>query len=359
MGEFVAKSKRYGGIDGLRAYSIIAIVLMHVLSNGKYSLSGFIFQQLIPSFANFVFMFMVISGFAMCCGYYNKFVEKQITVEQFYTKRYVKIWPFFTLLCLIDFIISPSVHSLYETFANLTLCFGLLPDPHIAVIGVGWFLGLVFVFYILFPFFCFLLTNKRRALFSLAIMLILNVLCTVYFFNTDHVMSNFSARTSIVYCAVFFLTGGIAFLYKERLGRIADKYRWVLWLFCVAVTCAYYFLWDGVPVMLVMFSLLLILAMGEKKSKILSNPFTRFISDISFEIYLCHMVIYRIIEKTHMLHSFDSDLNSFVFSFITTFTGAVVFSLAAKWGLKKISLLTKRMKMSIIQIQTKELNHGK
>lgn len=52
------KVERYEGIDGLKAYSIIGIVLMHVLVNGEYGIGGFVFERLIPSFTNLVFFFL-------------------------------------------------------------------------------------------------------------------------------------------------------------------------------------------------------------------------------------------------------------------------------------------------------------
>ena len=64
------KADRYEGIDGLKAYAIIGIALMHVLANGEYGIGGFVFERLIPSFTNLVFLFMMVSGFGMCCGYY-------------------------------------------------------------------------------------------------------------------------------------------------------------------------------------------------------------------------------------------------------------------------------------------------
>ena len=119
--------ERYEGIDGLKAYAILGIALMHVLANGEYGIGGFVFERLIPSFTNLVFLFMMVSGFGMCCGYYQKIVDQKISVEDFYKKRYVKTWPYFALLCALDFVISPSKESLFEVFANLTLCQGLLP----------------------------------------------------------------------------------------------------------------------------------------------------------------------------------------------------------------------------------------
>ena len=140
------KADRYEGIDGLKAYAIIGIALMHVLANGEYGIEGFVFERLIPSFTNLVFLFMMVSGFGMCCGYYQKIIDQKISVEDFYRKRYIKIWPYFALLCALDFVISPSKKSLFEVFANLTLCQGLLPNAKISVIGVSWTLAVIFVF---------------------------------------------------------------------------------------------------------------------------------------------------------------------------------------------------------------------
>ena len=36
----ITKMDRYEGIDGLKAYSILGIVLMHILANGKYEVEG-------------------------------------------------------------------------------------------------------------------------------------------------------------------------------------------------------------------------------------------------------------------------------------------------------------------------------
>lgn len=216
MGERNGNKTRYDAIDGLRAYSAIGIALMHVLVNGNYMLSSFIFEQVIPSFTNLVFLFMVVSGFSLCCGYFHQVINNLISVNEFYSKRYAKIWPFFALLCVLDFVISPSKNALYEVFVNLTLCFGLLPNADISVIGVGWFLGLVFVFYLVFPFFCYLLSDKERAWRSFAATLVFHYLCTVRFT---------AGRANIVYSAMFFVAGGMIFLYKETLQKIAEKYH--------------------------------------------------------------------------------------------------------------------------------------
>lgn len=95
---------KYKKLDYLRATSALGILLMHVLVNGNYELSGFVFDRLIPSFTDLVFLFMVISGFSMCCGYYTKIRNNEINIDDFYIKRFKRTWSYFALLCFIDFI---------------------------------------------------------------------------------------------------------------------------------------------------------------------------------------------------------------------------------------------------------------
>jgi len=177
--------------------------MMHVKANGNYDLPGFIGTQIIPSFTDFVFLFMVVSAFGLCCGYFEQFSSGSINLESFYKKRFLKILPFFALLSLIDVLLSPSKEAVIELFANVTLLFGLLPNADITVIGVGWFLGVIFVFYLLFPFFTVLLKTKRRAWISFVITVLYNIVCQLYFFNSDHVVESFGPRKNIVYCFIF------------------------------------------------------------------------------------------------------------------------------------------------------------
>ena len=91
---------------------------MHVLANGEYGLQGFVFEQLIPSFPDLVLLFLVISGFGMCCGYYQKIIDQKISIEDFYKKRYSKIWPYFALLCLLDFAVVAGAFAKCRYFGD-------------------------------------------------------------------------------------------------------------------------------------------------------------------------------------------------------------------------------------------------
>ena len=337
--------ERYEGIAGLKAYAILGIALMHILANGNYDLNGFMFQKLIPSFTNLVFLFMMVSGFGMCCGYYQKFKDQKIGVCEFYIKRYSKIWPYFALLCVFDFVMSPSKSALYEVFANLTLCQGLLPNMNISVIGVSWTLAVIFVFYLLFPFFCFLLENKKRAWLVFVCAVIYNFVCSTYFFDESHIADrvavNFSARTNILYCAVYFAAGGLVFLYRKELAEFASKYKVVAGAILLIATVAYFALGGSTITMLFFCVAALVYTLGCRTGGVLVNPVAKFLGGICFEIYLCHMVIYRVLEKLHLVHLFGNGLLAYIFTAVAVICGSVGFSVCAKWFLNKIETFIK------------------
>ena len=317
--------KRYDALDGVRALACIGIVLMHVLANTEYNLSGFIYDQMIPSFTHFTFLFMSVSGFGMCCGYYDRMISGNIDIVSFYKKRYKKILPFFALLCFMDLIISPSLNSLYEVFANLTLCFGLIPNENITVIGVGWFLGTVFAFYMLFPFFCFLLANKKRAWLALLASYIMHYLCEIYF-DAD--------KRAIVYSFVFFMVGGMVFIYKEEIEKVSSM-KWISIILLVISSGIYFFVTDMTVVMLLIGVCVLIMSLFISEKGFLINPITKFLGGISFEIYLCHMFIFRIVEKLHLLDVTDNDYINYILVFIAVFAGTIVFAYVAKIMINK------------------------
>ena len=337
-----AKADRYEGIDGLKAYAIIGIALMHVLANGEYGIGGFVFERLIPSFTNLVFLFMMVSGFGMCCGYYQKIIDQKISVEDFYKKRYIKIWPYFALLCALDFVISPSKESLFEVFANLTLCQGLLPNAKISVIGVSWTLAVIFVFYMLFPFFCFLIGNKKRAWSVAVAALVFNWLCTNYFK---------AGRTNIVYDAIYFIAGGLIFLYRKELVEFAAKYKVIAGAILLIATVAYFALGGSTLTMLFFCVAALIYTLSCRTGGVLVNPVAKFLGGISFEIYLCHMVIYRVLEKLHLVHMFGNGLLAYIFTAVAVICGSVVFSVCAKWFLNKIETFLKE------RVNNRRVNH--
>ena len=334
--------ERYESLDGLRAYAAIGIVMMHTLANISVKPSeNYVTLTLIPWFTDFTLMFMVISGFSLCCGYYEGIKTGSISLNEFYKKRYMRILPFFMCLCFLDLFLSPSLEQVYMLFANATLCFNLIPNVNITMIGVGWFLGIVFVFYLLFPFFVFMLDNKHRGLLSLGISLTLVWMTTVYSFNAG-ITEPHIGRQNIIYCMPLFMAGGMAYLYRDRLA--AFRKRWMragCLMACAVVTVAFFVVRQSITLSnfghllseLVLFTMWLIYAMVSN-DVVLNNSLVKFVSGISMEVYLCHMVIFRIVEKLHLEKFIGNADLTYMVTCVAVIGGAICFS----WIMKRYVL---------------------
>lgn len=289
------------------------IVLMHMRANNNYEISGYVYNTVIPSFTDFVFLFMTVSAFGMCSGYYGKVLGSQISFSEFYGKRFKKVLPFFAALVLLDIIASPSAASLCEGFADLTLLFGFLPNAgSISVIGVGWFLGLVFVFYLIFPFFCVLLENKRRAWITFVVSILYNFVCASYFKV---------GRTNILYSACFFIAGGLIYLYQNELTRLN---QWIAFGIAGGAIVLYYIIGGNTVMCLLVSSALLIYAIIDRGGN--GSRATRFFSSISMEIYLSHMMIFRIVEMCGLNRIFGNGWLQYIATVVVVITGASIFA---------------------------------
>ncbi len=310
---------RYEALDGLRALACLGIITKHVLANTEYQLEGFLYREVISTADSLVAFFMMISAFSICCGYYQKVVDHTIDFSSFYIKRIKRILPLFAALSILELIMKPSIGALCEAFANMTLFFGFIPNADISVIGVGWFIGVIFIFYFMFPFFCFLISSKRRAWFAFGVLVILNLICDFYFH---------SGNKNMAFDAVFFMAGCLLYLYREV---IADsKYRLMFLFAFIVILCLRFIIGGYTLVMLVLFMSALACGICASDKSILCLLPLRFLGQISFEMYLFHMVVFRLVEKAGLLSLTANNYINYWLVYVSVVTGAVLISLVWK-----------------------------
>lgn len=336
--------EKYENFDGIRTFSAIGILCMHVLILGQFpeNAVGDSAYRMIAGMGVLVQLFFMLSGFGMCCGYYEKMKSGTVDLNRFFSRRYVKIWPFFTTLVCIDILSEVVMGSglsrslLYEAFANITLLFGFLPGRDFQVMGIGWTLGVIFGFYCLFPFFVFALWTKKRAWFSLLITLVLDYLCKTYF-----AVGNMAAGHICLQWMCCFVAGGVIYLYKENIVHWNRSYPWLGWVLIAAglfLTLAFFPDWGqmfSIVKTVAGFSLVLIGTLSDRKA-LLTNGFTRKISDISLEIYLSHVFILRIIQKAGIIQMIPNPTNAYITMVILTIVGSAVFSWVFRFSSKHI-----------------------
>jgi peptidoglycan/LPS O-acetylase OafA/YrhL len=306
----------------LRTLACIGIVAMHVCANISVTPTDcWLTKVFIPWFSDFTLLFFMVSAFSMCCGYYTKVKERTISLNDFYRKRYLKILPFFALLVVIDNIVSPSFESVLQGYADILLAFGFI-GYDITVIGVGWFLGTIFVFYIIFPWFVFLLDNKRRG-WAVLVMAYLMHLILQYDFHCG-------SRSNILWTLPFLLIGGLIYLYRDTLSKWVRAHSIVMLAVAVLATVLFFIF----PIRcssteMIVFALWLIYGVGTS-NVVLNNKAVSFFSGISMEVYLCHMVMFRVVERMHLENIIGNANLTYVISLVMVLAGAIVFSVVAK-----------------------------
>ena len=339
------KKMHYYGIDFLRAFSCIEIIVMHVKANTTYEISGF-YDTFISSLTQLVYLFIMVSGFGMCTGYHEKISKNQIDLDSFYGKRYKKTLPFFAFLLLIAVIIDRNAVTTVEALMELTLTYGLLPNNELDTIGVSWTLGVIFLFYFLFPFIVFLTKTKKRAVLSFIVSILINYACSYYFFTTKFVIESFSYRHSFIYCTPYFFAGALIYLYRDELIRFVTHFKWIMACLAIISVILYYIVPDEIGKFNV-FTLktlltcvcLLVLALG-CNGKLSKSKLNTYLSSISMEMYLCQMVLFRAAEKMHLLYIFGKDWLSFLVCNIIVIIFIIIFVECFKHGTKLILNLT-------------------
>ena len=120
------------------------------------------------------------------------------------------------------------------------------------------------------------------------------------------------------------------YLYREK---VKSFNRWIIGAAAIAVVIFYFAISDSVYSL---FAIYVIFAMGgialsgSVSRTIFQNRAVRFLASISMEIYLCHMFVYRVVEKMHLLHITGNEILNYVSVCIATICGAIVMSLVLK-----------------------------
>lgn len=212
-----------------------------------------------------------------------------------------------------------TLDGVYEGIMEVSMVYGLLPNNELSTLGVSWTLGVIFLFYMLFPYFVFLLKNRQRAWLTFIAALFINQMCTQYFFTEKFVVSTFSYRHSFLFCTPFFVVGGMIFLYKTEIERIVNKYRVLFLISCLVATVIWYRLSHsvlGIDIFtlnsVIMFGLWLMYAIGVK-SRFMSSHILGNLGKISMEMYLAQMIAFRVIEKARLLYILGTGWESFLF----------------------------------------------
>lgn len=328
--------KKYGDtsfITGLRAYAVFAVIMIHCGGAGLRD-----FGQIGNNIADWgktgVYMFFVISGFAITASFY-----KEKTIGRFYLKRLVRIIPlYYGVMFLAYFIWN---HNEISLLLHLLFVNWLHPDYANDMLSVEWSIPIEIFFYALFP---FLLRNadlKRMAVLSiLALGLFFFLHYAVQFGITKQVLPDDAKLryhfSPFQHFFPFFL-GSLAYFTRERFYALPRMQRELLFLAACAIVAQIWLIGYGPEMVLVSVSTFLIILSGGRENRfttlLMDNRPVLFLGKISYSLYLTHITAISLAQEWWPASPFHTFISASVLAIgISTLTYFIIETPPQKWA---------------------------
>lgn len=324
----------------LRFLSALSVLIGHLImwGNRKYGLNMSELDQYAAYMTVGVDVFFLISGFIMI------YVSGQSTSNlqdlkqrclNFLYKRICRIYPVWWLLLLLllpvylwnPFLISSDPNS-NLSFIN---SFFLIPHEAKPILAVGWTLEFEMFFYILFGLTIFLEKNLQFACLSI-IFICFNIIGLIFDFNSP--IGELMTSSLLLY---FPIGMGLALIYEKI--RYSEKSFFLSILLTIASFAYMLSIEVGQIDRLLHFgpfatSLIFLFILFEKDQKILSKPFYKWGGDISYALYLVHLIVIAVVGKisiyTGTLSIFGTPFILFAMCIVSLFTATVLYYLYEK-----------------------------
>lgn len=295
-----------------------------------------------------VAFFIILSGFVLSAGYYDRVLAPNFRIGQFIKKRVTRLYPLhivgFVVWAVFFGIVDPI--PIMSSISNLLLIQAWIPsgDYYFSCNSVSWCLSVLLFCYLVFPYLVKAIdksSTKRLILCAIAILSLYGaVICAL------------PARLilPILYISpmmriIDFVIGIL--LYKTYIAfncnshrysnLIKERYASILQIALIGLTAAAIALYDYIPMRLSLASywwlpcgvLIIGFSITDGKhtfiGRLLSNRYLRWFGEISFNFYILHQLIIR--GWTELASRYDLPNETFLTTALL-FVASVAFSLA-------------------------------
>jgi exopolysaccharide production protein ExoZ len=306
--------RKLHSLQALRGIAVLAVLLFHIIAvELKYSAGATLLAHEALWLQLGVDLFFVISGFVMVLVTRSRFQQPK-ELGRFLFHRIARIYPnywIYFLLTLLVLLLQPHLVNSSHGSSNIWLSFFLVPNDKVQLVMVAWSLIFELWFYLVFS--AFLLCREKwlpTLLASWALGLII--------FNLSADLEAFSPLMKIVLhpYALEFILGSVAGLlfFSRHADHIPLRPVFLLavlamialpWSFSAQVSGA-----QGVVRMLLcggsFATLLLALALLEQRQYWTPPTVLSAIGDMSYTVYLSHILVLGVIGKAWQWYGPDS-----------------------------------------------------
>lgn len=299
---------RLEGIESLRAYAAVAVIFFHLVGTGGAKLPE-VLSFIGTNFGFGVPLFFVVSGFSLAYGYWQKLNDGDAT-SSYFKRRFARIAPlFYTVLAfelVLHWMVWGKIYDPSELLVNVLFMFNVIPHMTDGIVWASWSIGVEMIFYVLFPLLLMVCRGWLSTVLALIVSTTVATLFTIGLQPFETQLMSFMHH-NFVTNAPYFVWGILAYTIHSQVSSISVKARrLVCWALCAlaagAILTLYFgtslyaffanrglrtaweMLW-GIPFATVC------IAMALHPSRLLSNPVTRYLGNISFSLYLVHPII--------------------------------------------------------------------
>ena len=300
--------------DFLRGWAAIFVFFHHaaILGGGPSFFAGHLGQEAVN-------LFMLASGFLIFyqCSIsktYESLASKE-GVIRFYTRRFFRIAPLYYVILIVTLFLSAYLGEARESIAEIlpdtatrmdryyidnpfksfllhvTFIFGFLPNHVFSTPLPDWSLGLEMQFYALFPFLFFFYRKNFPVFFTLSLIGMMGVYMVTKKLGIHYPMPGFLPLKFHNFGAGIALAA--LYLNKENIFTVKH---------IVVALIAFLFLMIGnttwaMPLVFVFSIWFLVLDDRPSRSfkifanRLFAHKFSKFLADISYSVYLIHLVI--------------------------------------------------------------------
>ena len=361
----IAVKSRLSGIESLRAYAAVAVIMSHLISVGGARVPEYL-DFILIRFPLGVPFFFAVSGFSLAYGYTDRLFSEN-DIKTYFVRRFARIAPLFYLILAVQLLIFWFEHhitfSLIDILINIAFVFNFVPHMSDGIALASWSIGVEMAFYVLLP--VMLLVN-RSILTSLAL-LVLSIIVANQFYvsmKSDETKYLNFIWHNLITNLPYFMWGMLGYHTYVWLGSmLRQKHIMALsWSMLIVAFLSPIILHKEGPLfnylldknMRWVWSCLLgaplflaCVAMALHPTKIFSNAVTRYLGKVSFSLYLIHPIVLIKLNQFgcyRRLYDFFGD--SLVIAYLTSFAVSIALITA-------ISSLTFRF------IETPGMNWGK
>ena len=317
-------TERLDIINFLRGFSIFSIVLTHLMQFHN-------FPMLINKAINFgssgIHVFILCSGF----GLYLSYLHKPLTYRQFIKRRFSKIYFPYIIIVLLSALWEFYLSGFFNwkiVFSHIFLYKMFVPEYECSLGGPFWFISTIIQFYIAWPLLVKIAKMKWGLLLGFIVSYSWATLVVILGYENERVWT------------CFFLQ----FLWEFLLGMwLAEKYFTnkqqyfnIKWKYIISG------IFIGIPLtaltglsflrlyndILALTGFLSVTLFIYKMNISFINKFFNYTNNISYELFLCHMLVYSIIK--YLVNEKNPTVIEDILCFTIAYTYAYLYNIMLK-----------------------------